>query len=248
MHLLLSGEGASDIGVCYPADEKCQSDVFQPGPMAWIVDQCVEHYQGYELSYIENGLIFFVSESYLANNKPPARSMRVPGKKKPTETSYFYHNARALAHAAKSISETVDDVIIAVLFRDADGTASKGRGHWRRKYISMLEGFDAEDFGLGVPMLAKPKSEAWLLCAMKPKSPYQHCAVLEQASGNDDSPNSLKNQLNAACQGKTSAEELADAAKTGYIQWERIDMPSLNAFKDRLEDVVRRARQYKAER
>ena len=42
MHLLLSGEGPSDIGVCYPAAEACSVEAFKPGPMAWLVDQWVE--------------------------------------------------------------------------------------------------------------------------------------------------------------------------------------------------------------
>lgn len=29
-------------------------------------------------------------------------------------------------------------------------------------------------------MVPRPKSEAWLLCALKP-NPYQHCAALEEA-------------------------------------------------------------------
>lgn len=240
MRLLLSGEGPSDIGICYPAAATCSEASFIPGPMAWLVDYCVERAQQYDFSYIENGLVHFVSKQHLVANKPRANKKpgRLPGKRRGKETGYYFYNARALAQHAAALSAQINDYVIAVLFRDADGTSSAGRGEWQAKYDSMLQGFEVENYSYGVAMVPKPKSEAWLLCAMKPESPYQHCAALEQASGNDDSPNSLKSQLNAACQGKNSAEELANAAKAGSVQWGNVNMPSLNAFKHRLEEVV----------
>lgn len=240
MHLLLSGEGPSDIGVCYPAAETCRVETFKPGPMAWLVDQWVERVQGFDHSHLQAGLATFVSKQHLVATKPaPARKPnRLPGKKRAKETAYYFHNARALAQCAKALAVEVGDDVIAVLFRDSDGTASAERGDWKTKYDSILEGFKAERFSYGVAMMPKPKSEAWLLCALKPESPYQHCAGLEQASGNDDSPNSLKIKLDAALQGQTSADELAETAEAVKIQWENINMPSLNAFKHRLEEVV----------
>lgn len=244
MHLLLSGEGPSDIGVCYPAAAYCDAETFKPGPMAWLVDQWVERCQGYEFSHLENGLVRFAAKQHLVRHKPaPAgKTMRLRGKKTPGETAYYFYNARALAKCAVALADDVNDRVVAVLFRDADGTSSADRGEWQAKYDSMLAGFAAEGFDDGVAMLPKPKSEAWLLCALKPQALYQHCARLEDASGNDRSPNSLKNQLSQALNGKTSADELAAAAKAGGIQWERIDMPSLDRFKIRLEEIVKRAR------
>lgn len=209
MQLLLSGEGPSDIGICYPAAATCNAATFKPGPMAWLVDQWVERAQEYQFSHIGNSLVHFVSKQHLVATKPKAdkKPGRLPGKKRGKETGYYFYNARALAQHASALAAEIDDYVIAVLFRDADGTASAGRGEWQTKYDSMLQGFEVENFAYGVTMVPKPKSEAWLLCAMKAKSPYQHCAALEQASGNDDSPNSLKSQLNVALQGKTSSEE-----------------------------------------
>lgn len=220
MHLLLSGEGPSDIGVCYPASETCNMETFKPGPMAWLVDQWVERAQGFEHSHLQTGLVTFVSKQHLAATKPTAavkKPSRLPGKKRAKETIYFFNNARALASCAKNLATETGDNVIAVLFRDSDGTASAERGDWQAKYDSMLQGFDAENFAYGVAMVPKPKSEAWLLCALKSDSPYQYCAGFEQASGNDDSPNALKKQLDAALQGQTSADELAEAARAGKI-------------------------------
>lgn len=49
---------------------------------------------------------------------------------------------------------------------------------WTDKLESMKNGFKEADCILGVPMIPKPKSEAWLLCACK-ENAYQHCAALE---------------------------------------------------------------------
>ena len=125
------------------------------------------------------------------------KKLKLPGRRRPKETQYFERNARALAAAAKALEQEKDDSVVAVLFRDSDGTHSSSRGLWKDKQESISRGFKIENFGNGVPMVPKPKSEAWLLCALK-ANPYQHCIGLENESGNDRSPNSLKKQLQDA--------------------------------------------------
>ena len=239
MFLLLSGEGSSDLGICEPSAQACDRAGFRAGPMAYVVDQCVEICQGYEMSHLEVGLVGYVSESYLAQHKQPTapKSMALRGKKKPAETRYYYENARALAAIAQQKSIEVNDHVIAVLFRDADGTASAGRGQWQDKYDSMQAGFAAANFELGVPMLPKPKSEAWLLCAVK-QNPYQHCALLEHESGNDHAANPLKAQLSTALNGHAATADINDLIINRQIDIQRIDMPSFNQFKEDLRQVV----------
>lgn len=243
MYVLLSGEGSSDLGICEPSAQACERADFRAGPMAYIVDQIVDQYvercQGYEMSHLEVGLVGYVSESYLAQHKQPTapKSMALRGKKKPPETRYYYENARALAAVAQQKILEINDHVIAVLFRDADGTASAGRGQWQDKYDSMQAGFVAENFELGVPMLPKPKSEAWLLCAVK-QNPYQHCAQLEDESGNDHSANPLKDQLSNALKAQSDMADLNDLIIDRQIDIQRIDMPSFNQFKADLCQVV----------
>lgn len=241
MYLLLSGEGSGDMGACYPTNDRCDREDFSEGPMAVIVDQLVEHFQGFEMSHLETERVSFVSEKYLADNKAPAsrKAMALKGKKKPEETKYYYENARALATVAKAKSEEVGVPVVAVLFRDADGTASAGRGNWTNKYQSMQEGFKAEAFDFGVAMIPKPKSEAWLLCATK-ENPYQHCDGLENESGNDSAENSLKDQLDIALCERTSREQINELLRDGSIDVFRINMNSFNGFKSDLENVVKR--------
>lgn len=241
MYLLLSGEGSGDMGACYPSNDCCDREDFSEGPMAVIVDQLVEHFQGFDLSHLDAERVSFVSEKYLADNKAPARrkAMALKGKKKPEETKYYYENARALATVAKAKSLEVDDQVVAVLFRDADGTASAGRGNWINKHQSMQEGFRAEAFDFGVAMIPKPKSEAWLLCAAK-ENPYQNCDRLENESGNDSVENSLKDQLATALSERTSGEHTNELLRDRSIDVFRINMDSFNSFKSDLEKVVKR--------
>jgi hypothetical protein len=123
------------------------------------------------------------------------------------------------------------------LFRDADGTASSERGEWENKRQSMLSGFEVEEISIGVPMIPKPKSEAWILCALR--NDYQNCNQLENESGNDDSPNSLKKQLEQHLGEPATRELLNDKIDQDELDISKIvDMPSFTVFKNRLDEVL----------
>ncbi|SDT39361.1 hypothetical protein SAMN05216598_5446 [Pseudomonas asplenii] len=234
MLLLVSGEGPSDIGRQSPGEEGFE---FIPGPMCLILDLLIDRLMGYSL--IDYHAVQFVHKSALITVEPKhqGRQFSAPGKRKPKETGYYHENARRLALKAVALAHERNDVVVPVLFRDADGTQSSGRGEWREKWQSMIKGFAAGGLPLGVPMLPRPKSEAWLLCAFR-QPIYQHCAVLEQASGNDDSPDSLKRQLERVRNGYSSAADLNDAIRNGEVDPHRIDMDSFNDFRDRLSEVI----------
>ncbi len=238
MYFLFSGEGATDLGLCADGAAACEGNDYQHGPMTVIVDQIVQSRHHY--SPLEMGCCGFVSRGTLVDRaselKAAKRVTRLPGKKRKTETRYFYNNARILARIAKEREGERKDDVVAVLFRDAD-TATAGRGPWREKRQSMLDGFTAEGFARGVPMIPKPTSEAWLLCALR-ENPYQGCAALENRSGNPHSPHSLKGELGKRLGHPPTREELCELATNGRIDRRRIDMPSFNAFRERLEAVL----------
>lgn len=239
MLLLVSGEGKNDIGRCNPNAVECTSSQFEAGSMTIIIDQLINVFQDYELSYIESNLIYFISEKELARlsknlDLDPKRKLRFAGKKRKKETTYYRKNARALAKRAIELQEIEQDKVIAILFRDADGTQSSDRGEWQDKWDSMKKGFESENFEAGVPMLPKPKSEAWLLCALK-AVPYQHCETLENKSGNDKSPNALKIQL--AAQLESSNKSINDLLEDKTIDVNQIDMSSFTQFKNSLENA-----------
>lgn len=240
MILLLSGEGKTDIGECDNQSGFCERDHFVEGPMAIFIDQLVEMELAF--SCLSLGLVRFISEQELSitgKSLGSKKRLKLSGLNRRKETLYFELNARALALKAKSLMLELDDEVIAVLFRDADGTVSTCRGLYENKRKSMIHGFELEGYEKGVPMVPKPKSEAWLLCAAK-ENPYHHCAQLENISGNDNSPNSLKSKLDTALGQRLGALELADRARDSVFDVHRIDMPSMNWFKKRLREVLRK--------
>jgi hypothetical protein len=223
MHLVLSGEGASDVG----------SDLKNIGPITKLVDRSIEKRLGYSL--VEYQALTLFSKAELADRAKQMKARSRKGKKQPSETRYFYNNARALALLAGEI-QAKDRVV--VLFRDGDGTATSDRQEWAQKFQSMLDGFAVEELTTGIPILPKPKSEAWWLCALRDN--YQNCQQLEDESGNDASPNSLKSQIEAKeCLGEPATRLLInDKIDRGEIDIDRIDMYSMNEFKQRLNDVL----------
>ena len=223
MFLVLSGEGPSDIGI--------QNDKI--GPMTKLIEQWISRRSGYSLIECQQYTIF--TEERLAETAKTIKSFS--GKKKNKETGYFFKNARALALLAKEESRQNNNIpVIAILFRDADGTVSSGRGDWIDKWQSMLNGFQAEEMQTGIPMIPNPKSEAWILCALREK--YQNCQKLEQESGNDNSPHSLKKQLIAYLGENITRELLNQKIDEGQINISQINMPSSIKFKEQLDQAL----------
>jgi hypothetical protein len=231
MIFLLSGEGPTDIGVCVAEAALCEPADFAPGPMVLLVDQVVESHWGY--SILESEAVRFVSESQVVAGagelKAAKKSIRLPGAKVQKETRYFFNTARLLARIAKQVESEAECEVVAVLFRDSDGTASAGRGMWDDKRQSMLDGFREEGFERGIPMVPKPKSEAWLICALK-EQPYQNCEALEARSGNDDSPNSLKKEVAEILNEDVDHELLVQVFEDRNVRFDRINMPGFKAF------------------
>ncbi len=240
MIFLLSGEGPTDIGVCLSDAPLCPGADFAPGPMALLVDQVVDRHWSYSILQTD-GAVRFVSEGRLAADatqlKAARKSIRLPGVKVLKETRYFFNTARLLARIARRLEESDDDEVIAILFRDSDGTASAGRGLWQDKRNSMREGFKEERFPRGVPMIPKPKSEAWLICALK-RQPYQNCSPLEDRSGNDNSSNALKDELAAILGEQANRELLNRRFGEKNVRFDRIEMPSFKAFLGELEAAM----------
>lgn len=241
MRLLLSGEGPTDLGHQKPSEGGTE---FVPGPMAWFVDKVLErHHTRYSMldTHLTGGdCVTHVHETELAAMGKRGSSL-FPGVKFGKGTAFFTRNAQVLGLWAKEISATEEQPVLAVLFRDGDGVRSTAAGEWKEKVDSMHRGFAMVECNTGVPMVPRPKSEAWLLCALRAPG-YENCAPLEDASGNDASPNSLKKQLAALCDGADpSADQQADWVKTGVVDPLRIDTPSFNAFKQALHTAAQNA-------
>lgn len=235
MIVILSGEGPTDLGQCNNAQGTCSDEQFQFGPMAVLVDQMLQPRLNYSPKTIP-GAFQYVSELALKDRRKSTQSSKVSlvGKKRDQEIGYFYINAWMLGDIALERESTCKDKAIAILFRDCDGTRLTEAGLWAAKWKSMVDGFKRSGFARGVPMLPKPKSEAWLLCAAK-KHAYQGCDKLEDLSGNDDSPNSAKNKLDTAFGGHKSTVELCEWLENNPFDVDSAStMPSFKAFQDEL--------------
>lgn len=237
MWFLASGEGPSDIGRCAQCDP-CSGEDFVPGPMAWLADQVIEDLC--EFSAVSEARMHALSKQALKKRAKTLKPPRLRGRKWPVETAYYFRNARALAQYAKALEAEQGQGVVAILCRDADGTHSAGRGDRKAKVQSMLDGFALEGFARGVPMVPRPKSEAWLLCALKQNAPYQHCDGLEAESGNDASPQSLKEQLASTLGYPDSvpAADLADLVSDRRVDAAKLSNPSFLEFRERLEQVI----------
>ena len=219
--VLASGEGPSDLGQQY-------ADKITYGPVAVLLQQL-----GIPLSP-QSRWIFCGKEELKQHSR-----LQLPGKKRRPGQAYFHSNALGLGRmASRHRGNTV-----AILFRDGDRTRQTPRDEWQEKWNSIQSGFEEAEFSNWVGLLPAPKSEAWLLCALK-ESPYEHCAVLEELSGNDASPKSLKKRLVEAAKGRGIC---IDAAS--LVEWlqnsagdaaEKIDMNSWNQGRARVNCVVQR--------
>lgn len=228
MKLLLSGEGPTDIGEMEWTGDRWR---FRPGPMGEVVDRLAEAEVGYsilELAKLGADVVRFVSKSEMSEYRGN-RAVRL------RRAAYDFVSAEILGKIAAE--ELKAGPVVAVLFRDSDGTQTTSANDWEWKLRSMVEGFGAAAVEVGVPMLPRPKSEAWLLCALR-GNPYEHCAALEDESGNDASPNSLKKMLAALLGRELNSEELADLVRDGRVDPGRIDMPSYNVFRERLREAI----------
>ncbi|MEK6289975.1 MAG: hypothetical protein V4793_01070 [Paraburkholderia tropica] len=210
MKIFLSGEGPTDLGCCNSAATICEDGDFTVGPMTVLVDNVIEQQYKYSPLDADKAAYRFISKARLGQlAKENRRGMALPGKKHGIDTGYFYVNAWMLGKVAKEYSEATTEACIAVLFRDTDGTNSSPNNLWQVKWNSMIAGFARARYEYGVPMLPKPKSEAWILCAAQP-APYQNCSILEDLSGNDDAPDSAKGRLHQAMNGRTSAADVSN--------------------------------------
>jgi hypothetical protein len=225
----------------------CTDGDYRRGPMAVLVDDLFEGILGYRpIQLTPNACRYYTKRALVDRAKAlrAVRPMALAGKNKKQETTYFRINALMLAEIALELEEQEGDSSIAILFRDTDGVNSSPNTLWSDKVRSMMTGFEGAGYASGVPMVPRPKSEAWLLCAAKDGA-YQACAALEDLPGNDDAPNSAKDQLFTARNGQDSTEELREWLEGSPFDHGAVaaQMPSYRAFHDRLVAVIESCRE-----
>lgn len=243
MIILCSGEGISDLGICDNEIGNCDGTNFRFGPISLIVDGIVQLCLGYSPREVHPEGYRYCSESALAERaeqrKRERRGFSFAGKKRGIETGFFHINAWMLGEIALELEAAQNDSVAAFLFRDSDGTNSSPRDLWSTKKSSIEAGFIRADFQRGVPIVPRPKSESWFLCAAK-EGPYQHCATLEELPGNDNSPNSAKRVLAEVLGADATADRLVEWLDANGLDYESLaeQMPSFAAFYERAKSVL----------
>ncbi|ATD64925.1 hypothetical protein ACFPVS_09730 [Neisseria weixii] len=192
MIFVLSGEGPTDLGKNILGKDGIE---FVPGPVTYFVDGLYREKYQYSLLESNPEQFCLISESDLSRfakseKGQNRRNILIPGIKNHHLKPHGFM-ARALGWKAEKIKEdTGEECVIPVFFRDTDSNDEKD---YQEKLISIDTGFAAAGFpNRGVAILAKPKSEAWLLCLA---DHYQNGHLYENGPANDASPNSLKSQL-----------------------------------------------------
>jgi len=247
MMLLLSGEGPTDLGSCTFGLATCENESgFEIGPLTVMIDQIIEQQLGYSLRSIPN-YIRYIGKQELgiqAKAQSGGRKLRLRGPDTPSETGYFEIPARSLGQIAVDLENERGVPVVAVLFHDSDGTNTAPRLLWDIKHSSIVRGFASVPFAKGVAMIPKPKSEAWLLCAIEEPA-YQHCVALENLPLNDSSPNSAKNRLGTAFSNPVTRQNLVHWLEDNGFQHDAVaaQMPSYEAFLTQLRHAINIAQQ-----
>jgi len=242
MYFLFSGEGETDLGTGLQKG-LCEGDAYLYGPLTLLTDRIVSEKGKYSL--MESQWFGFVSKADLKrrfDNLKPLKKFRFPRGdiKHEQGTKYFRNNARALAAIAQEVAQEKNDEVVAVLFRDSDRKNSSEQADWEKKWDSMLNGFQDERFNRGVPMIPKPVSEAWILCAIyRKENKDKNCGNLEnQKRGSDPNRHASKIELENTLGEQPTREQLNHKIQTGKIDTSCINLDSFNRFKQQLEKVI----------
>lgn len=222
----LHGEGKSDLG-------QVALSQFEPGPCYHLLQQASSltlepHYFG---------------RQEIDEEARRHKSFPRPGRGQ--NTALYFKYAHSLAVLAARDSHPQPNLHLCLLFRDADGTRSASSDDWQEKVNSVVQGFKAADCPSGVAMIPRPKSEAWILCALRADK-SRSCASLEDRSGNDDSPDNLKDELKKLLVGRklpTGAATISNLIREGTIDYRQIKMSSFESFLKMLREAEKNVRE-----
>ncbi len=107
MYLVLSGEGISDLG-------HLDRGEFIAGPLAYLVDELIAEYQGFDFSYLENSSVTFIDKSEIEKGKTPPRFTGKKSKPRSDTIKGMLRMALNLGLKAEEIAETQNDLKTAV--------------------------------------------------------------------------------------------------------------------------------------
>jgi hypothetical protein len=246
MYIYLFGEGKTDLGQCINRSD-CISVSSVPkqmneGPIKIIIEKLLnEHEATYHLLYRA-----FLEEYTLP---PKRRRFFIPKDKETSDTSKLNghgKNAFDLGIIARVkefdlADEDTEDNVLAILFCDDDGTHSHP-GDWSQKFKDIENGFKVSGFKNGLPLIANPKSEVWLIMATR-----GYKDISSDFSGNNNCKNENKKCKNVLKKILKKNYRIEDDSES-QVNWVRehldphalVGCPSFKKFYERLEEVLGR--------
>jgi hypothetical protein len=236
--IVVTGEGATDMGSCRNQQAICSGDDFEIGAVAKLLFKLICHHlpewntdqldQVHPTKYLT-----FVLGAWLGQSSKSRRRIRPS---KAVKKEFLEHAQRAEALAQYAITNHHD---VAAYFHDTDGTRSDRQDRRECLRQAIMAGFHAAGFSdKGLALIPKPTSEAWFICAVK-SEPYQHCTQLEDdLSGNDRSPQRAPKIRLGECLDNPdyTRQDLCNLVET--LDTTQIDMPSFNELRHQVKTAI----------
>ncbi|MFT4929505.1 MAG: hypothetical protein ACI8WB_005638 [Phenylobacterium sp.] len=235
---MVSGEGRSDIGGGNSGQAISTGDDFYKGPMTVLLERVLNRHLPYWIKQLPNSepLNFaYVSHGYLKRQGKDSK-LRFPSKDVAKGHLGEYKQAAELAKL--SITQECQ---LAVYFIDCDGKNEdkNEQSILRQNRVNAIKKGFTKGKALGVAMVPKPTSEAWLICHCQ-TTPYNNCGQWEtRLSGNDNCPDeqSAKKVLKGFTNMAYNDPRMVDIAHDVIV--DRLNMPSFNQFRNDLKTVIR---------
>ncbi len=237
IRLFLTGEGKSDIGY-----RNYDDGTFVPREMTHVARAVMDaaflpHKINVEYEFLdENGLTRLMKGSRSSKRQPIMTNRLGSASSQDSKFPRLWMRAKVWGEHVMKNKGT-----IAVMFTDADTTRSQEKDKWRCKYDAIAGGFSEAGMKNGVPMVPQPKSEAWLLAYYQKEMgnghcAYQNCSRFECLRGTDDPSDEKSAKVILS---RLLKDEIPSEKELRSIEWDKVDMPSFNAFRDRMRDVVK---------
>jgi hypothetical protein len=243
-HVIVSGEGPSDLGGSRSGEALSYNCDFQKGPFFELIYRMlIKYLPSWNSELFETNPLAtaYVSHGYLSqqakNIAKGKGKFKFAGKSSHKNNAGKFKQSRELAKLA-----TGNSFQLAIYFHDTDGNNAERStySNLQPDIVSAVnDGFKKGGHDAGLAMVPKPTSEAWLICNCK-STPYQGCTELEiSLSGNDRSPENAPKKVLAAFLGveNCTCEILSDEVQK--LDLDKLDMPSFNQFRDDLKVSIK---------
>jgi len=244
-HILVTGEGPTDIGFSQTGQNLSTNEQFGKGPFYRLLERMLLRYMPnwnsdqfdttnpIKATYVSHGHLSRQGKELTKGNK----KYRLAGSGKVKGFIGLTRQAKELAKLASELG-----CEMAFYFHDTDGNNQEksSASRLQEKMVNAAkQGFVSGGFENCIAMVPKPTSEAWLICSCK-ENAYEACGKLERTlSGNDESPPEqspklvLKNIIGAAYTDPILHQKIEE------LDLERMNMPSFNQFRDDMKQAIR---------